>query len=81
MMAGTKVATLGQLLATRARATFPYRVNFDDQVSTLKMESWCTANCKGIWRSHTEYATYYQFQEDTDAIMFMLKFGGSRGVS
>jgi hypothetical protein len=28
-MAKTKIATLGELLATRARAIFPYRVNFE----------------------------------------------------
>jgi hypothetical protein len=80
VMAGTKVATLDQLLSTRVRTVYPYRVNFDgitrDQIQ--EMDSWCTDNCKEIWREEHHYAHYFQFTDEHDAMMFMLKFG-SRG--
>lgn len=82
VMAGTKIASLNQLLATRARAVFPYRVNFDHiKLSQItEMADWCTNNCKGIWREEHYHALYFQFENDYDAVMFMLKFGGTGNV-
>jgi hypothetical protein len=76
--AGTKVATLDSLLATRARATFPYRVNFDGITHTQieEMAVWCINNCKDLWREEHYHALYFQFTDERDAMMFMLKFGG-----
>ena len=81
-MAGTKIASLNQLLATRARAVFPHRVNFDQiQISQItEMADWCTNNCKGLWREEHYHALYFQFENDYDAVMFMLKFGGRGNV-
>jgi hypothetical protein len=80
-MAGTKVATLGELLATRARATFPYRINFDKiNYTTLPlMKQWCEDNCKSLWHCESYHALYFQFEDDYDATMFMLKWSGAEG--
>lgn len=83
MQAGTKIATLGQLLATRVKVTWPYRINLrvNSAAELDKMRDWCENHAKGKWRVSTEFIDYFQFQDDADAVMFMLKFGGSRGVS
>lgn len=80
-MAKTEIATLGELLATRARATFPYRVNFHTiGITSLDlMREWCEKNCKGIWRVEHVHALYFQFSDDHDAMMFMLRWGGAEG--
>jgi len=77
----TKVTTLNDILATRARTMFPYRINFDKVgYSNLEaMTEWCTNNCKGIWRQESHHALYWQFAEDYDATMFMLKWGAAEG--
>ena len=82
VMAGTKVSTLGELLATRARATFPYRVNFNNITHNQieEMAVWCINNCKALWREEHFHALYFQFADDQDAMMFMLKFGGRGNV-
>lgn len=81
-MAKTKIATLNDILATRARAIFPYRVNFDQiNLGTLKdMKEWCDGHCRGIWRNEQVHALYFQFSDDYDATMFMLKWGGVEGT-
>ena len=81
VMAGTKVATLGELLATRARAVFPYRVNFDKvgYENLPLMKTWCEENCKSLWRCESYHALYFQFEDDYDATMFMLRWGGAEG--
>jgi hypothetical protein len=81
-MGKTEVATLGELLATRARATYPYRVNFNNITRNQieEMSVWCIDNCKGIWREEHYHALYFQFADDQDAMMFMLKFGGRGNV-
>jgi hypothetical protein len=80
-MAKTKVATLGELLATRARAVFPYRINFDKiNYTTLPlMKQWCEDNCKSLWRCESYHALYFQFEQSRDATMFMLRWGGAEG--
>jgi hypothetical protein len=82
VMAKTKVASLNELLATRARAVFPYRVNFD-QITVAQVEEmavWCINNCRALWREEHYHALYFQFEDDYDAMMFMLKFGGRGNV-
>jgi hypothetical protein len=77
----TKVTTLNEILATRARAIFPYRINFDAVgYDTLpEMRAWCKNNCKGIWRNEQIHAIYFQFSDDYDATMFMLRWGSAKG--
>ena len=76
-----RVASVNEILATRARATFSYRINFDTiGYETLpKMKEWCEEQCQGLWRSHTTHALYFQFAEERDATMFMLRWGGADG--
>ena len=82
VMAKTKVASLNELLATRARAVFPYRVNFNNITHNQieEMAVWCINNCRGLWREEHYHALYFQFEDDYDAMMFMLKFGGRGNV-
>ena len=77
----TKATTLNEILATRARAIFPYRINFQTVgYETLSaMKQWCEINCKGIWRTEQVHAIYFQFSDDYDATMFMLKWGSASG--
>ena len=77
----TKVTTLNEILATRARAIFPYRINFEQVGYTTlpEMRAWCETNCKGIWRNEQIHAIYFQFSDDYDATMFMLRWGGAKG--
>ena len=81
-MAKTRISTLSELLATRARAVFPYRVNFNNITRNQieEMASWCINNCQGLWREEHYHALYFQFENDYDAMMFMLKFGGRGNV-
>jgi hypothetical protein len=76
-----KIATLNNILATRARATFSHRVNFDNiGYETLpKMKEWCEENCLGLWRCEATHALYFQFENDREATMFMLRWGGAEG--
>jgi hypothetical protein len=77
-MAGTKIATLDAILVTRAKIKFPYRINFDgithNQIE--EMAVWCINNCTDLWREEHYYALYFQFADERDAMMFMLKWGG-----
>jgi hypothetical protein len=82
VMAKTRVGTIDQVLSTRARAVFPYRVNFD-QITHAQVEEmavWCINNCRALWREEHVHALYFQFEDDYDAMMFMLKFGGRGNV-
>jgi hypothetical protein len=76
-----KTATLNNILATRARATFSHRINFQEvEYLTLpKMKEWCEENCTGLWRNEQVHAIYFQFENDHDATMFMLRWGGAEG--
>lgn len=73
--------SLSQVLATRARAMFPYRINFQTVgYQTLPlMKSWCEVNCKGLWRCESHYALYFQFENEYDATMFMLRWSTAEG--
>lgn len=79
-MAGTKIGSLNELLASRARASFRYRVDFDSRVDVNEINAWCEKNCRGLWRKNYTYAVYYQFEDDYDATMFMLRWGGTSGT-
>jgi hypothetical protein len=43
------------------------------------MKEWCEANCKDIWRNEQVHAIYFQFADDYDATMFMLKWASAPG--
>ena len=81
MSKGLKVASVSEILATRARATFSHRINFDKVgYETLpKMKTWCDENCQGLWRNEQVHALYFQFENDRDATMFMLRWGTAEG--
>jgi len=72
------VGSLREILATRVRTVYPYRVNFDNITRNQieEMATWCINNCKDLWREEHYHALYFQFTDDYDAMMFMLKFGG-----
>ena len=78
---GLKVGSVNEILATRARATFGHRINFDTigYESLDLMRSWCNDNCEGLWRLEHVHALYFQFEDDYDATMFMLRWGSAEG--
>lgn len=78
MLAKTKIGSLNEILASRAKMTWRRRLNFDDVLLTDLdlMKEWCEKNCKGIWRCEQYYACYFQFDNDEDAMMFAMKFSG-----
>ena len=43
------------------------------------MKQWCEQNCRGIWRSETYFALYWQFTDAQDATMFALRWGTAEG--
>ena len=73
--------SLSQVLATRARASFNYRINFQTVGYLMldKMNRWCEKNCEGLWRSQSQFALYWQFEYEKDATLFMLRWGGAEG--
>jgi len=81
MSRGLKVGSVNEILATRARATFSHRVNFETVgYETVElMKSWCEENCNGLWRQETYHALYWQFEDDYDATMFMLRWATAEG--
>lgn len=78
---GLRVASVDEILATRARATFSHRINFDiiAYLNVDEMKWWCEENCEGLWRSETHHALYWQFENEKDALMFMLRWGTAEG--
>ena len=76
-----KTAEIQEILATRARATFSHRINFNNiSLANLDpMREWCAEHCKGLWRCEATHALYFQFEESRDATMFMLRWGGAEG--
>ena len=76
-----RTTSIREILATRARATFSHRINFETVGYEVvdKMKSWCEENCQGLWRSETHYALYWQFEQERDAMMFMLRWGSAEG--
>lgn len=73
--------SIGEVLATRARAVFRYRINFQTvRLNSIEeMKTWCNDNCKSLWRCESIYALYFQFEDDHDATMFMLRWGSAEG--
>ena len=73
---GLRVATLDEVLATRARATFSHRINFQEVgYETLpKMKQWCEENCEDLWRCESTHALYFQFDDERDVINFSLRW-------
>jgi hypothetical protein len=78
---GLRVGSVNEILATRSRATFSHRINFDTigYESLDPMREWCKDNCTGLWRLEHVHALYFQFENDRDATMFMLRWGGAEG--
>ncbi len=76
-----RIASVQEILATRARATFSHRINFQTVGYTTlpKMKEWCEENCKGLWRCESFHALYFQFENERDATMFMLRWGTAEG--
>ena len=76
-----KTASLDEVLLTRAREIWTHRINFN-QVGLENihlMNQWCEQNCRGIWRAETQFALYWQFTDEYDATMFMLRWGTADG--
>jgi nuclear transport factor 2 (NTF2) superfamily protein len=69
------------ILATRARSTWQYRINFDRVGLDNRdlMNQWCEANCQGRWDSASEYALYWRFTDERDAVMFKLRWATADG--
>lgn len=80
-LAKTKIGTLNDILASRSRSVFSHRINFDtvgyDNIP--KMKEWCEQNCSSLWRCEIYYALYFQFEDEKDATMFMLRWGSAEG--
>jgi hypothetical protein len=76
-----KIASIQEILATRVRATFSHRINFENiGYSNLdSMREWCNEKCHGLWRCETTHALYWQFEDEKDATMFMLRWGSADG--
>ena len=76
-----KTASLNEVMLTRAREIWSYRINFDyvSLENKQAMNQWCEQNCRGIWRSENYFALYWQFTDEQDATMFMLRWGGAKG--
>lgn len=77
----TTLSCIREVLATRARGTFNYRINFDlIALANLDlMRAWCPEKCTGLWRCESTHALYFQFEESRDATMFMLRWGSADG--
>jgi prolyl oligopeptidase PreP (S9A serine peptidase family) len=76
-----KTASLDEVMLTRAREIWSYRINFDyvSLENKNEMNRWCEKNCRGIWRSENYFALYWQFTDEQDATMFMLRWGSAKG--
>jgi hypothetical protein len=76
-----RIASVQEILSTRARATFGHRINFTrlgyDNLPLMKQ--WCEDNCQDLWRCESHHALYFQFAGERDATMFMLRWGTANG--
>ena len=77
----TTLPSIGEILSTRVRATFSHRINFESiALANLDlMRTWCHEKCTGLWRCESTHALYWQFEDDYDATMFMLRWGSAEG--
>lgn len=76
--------SIEQILATRARTSFSYKITFEQVLLTNipQMEDWCREYCQDLWRNHTFYMIYglcWQFSDEKDATMFMLRWSSVEG--
>ena len=69
------------VLATRMRSEWPYRVNFDQigYPALDDMKLWCEKNCQGQYRFEFVHALYFQFKEERDAFLFKLRWSTAEG--
>ena len=76
LTSNTKIATLNDVLATRVKMDFRYRFNFEEfgYDALHNAERWCAENCQGVWHIERTHALYFQFDNEQDATMFMLKW-------
>jgi hypothetical protein len=76
-----KIDTIENVLATRMRSEWPYRVNFDQiGYSALdQMKQWCESNCTAGYRFEHVHALYFQFKEERDAFLFKLRWSTAEG--
>jgi hypothetical protein len=76
-----KTATIEDVLATRMRSEWPYRVNFDQigYHALDEMKQWCEKNCQGQYRFEHVHALYFQFKEERDAFLFKLRWSTAEG--
>lgn len=76
-----KISRIEHVLATRSRATFSHRINFQtvgyDNLDAMR--EWCHEHCQRLWRCETQHALYWQFEDEQDAMMFMLRWGTAAG--
>ena len=81
MAANTNIGSISEILATRTKMNYRYRINFSSIAleNVEQMKQWCHENCKESWHSHTTFALYWQFDSEKDATMFMLRWGTARG--
>lgn len=77
----TKIGNMNEILATRSRSVFKYRINFLTIGYDKRhvMNRWCEENCEGLWHSETYYSLYWQFELEQDAMMFMLRWATDEG--
>ncbi len=77
----TFTPNIQDVLATRSRASYSHRINFETVAYSHiePMKYWCRDNCEGLWRCETHHALYWQFDNDRDAFLFMLKWGSAEG--
>jgi hypothetical protein len=70
-----------ELLNTRVRQRWNYRINFDriTHGNENLMNQWCEKNCEGSWNSETKFSLYWQFDSERDAMMFKLRWGTANG--
>ena len=68
-----KIADLDQLLRSRVRIAYRYRVDIESEKINEAIE-WCEHNCKGLWNSHSGFAHYVQFENEQDAMLFSLRW-------
>lgn len=76
-----RIASVQEIMATRARATFSHRINFQEvgYLTLPKMKEWCEEKCEGLWRCESVHALYFQFEQERDATLFMLRWGSAEG--
>lgn len=78
MIAKTKTGTLDDILATRVKTVWPYRINFGPEPVNYDrwsaMKQWCEDHCEGRWNVEQTHALYFQFDSERDAIKFSLRW-------